>query len=112
MPVEDPTIEWSERRSPYRKVATIRIDRQTFDTPEQQEFCENLSYTPWHAVADHRRALGLGSVQRLHLGATDVDDEVQLVLAVLQGVVGIAGAVGLVRFPGCASMGSQQEGAA
>ena len=30
MPVEDPTIRWKERASPFRKVATIRIPPQEF----------------------------------------------------------------------------------
>jgi catalase len=51
MPIEDATIEW---KSPYHKVATIIIPPQTFDSPEQMEFCENLSYTPWHALPEHQ----------------------------------------------------------
>ena len=59
MPVENPTIAWDEAASPFRKVATIRIPAQTFDTPEQMTFCENLSYTPWHALPEHERVLVL-----------------------------------------------------
>jgi Catalase len=58
MPIEDPTIEW---HSPYHKVATLTILPQIFDTPAQQEFCENLSYTPWHALPEHRP---LGGINR------------------------------------------------
>lgn len=41
MPVEDPRVPWDEKRSPFRKVARIRIPRQTFDSPAQMEFCKN-----------------------------------------------------------------------
>ncbi len=51
MPIEDSTIEWT---SPFYKVATLKIPPQTFDSPEQMEFCENLSYTPWHALPEHQ----------------------------------------------------------
>ena len=51
MPVEDPTVEWN---SPFIKMATIRIPVQKFDTPEQNEFGDNLSFNSWHALAEHR----------------------------------------------------------
>ena len=58
MPIEDPTVEWP---SPWQKVATIHIPAQNFDTPEQQAFGENLSFTPWHSLPAHRP---LGGVNR------------------------------------------------
>ncbi len=61
MPVEDPTIRWSEKRSPFIPVAKIKIPIQVFDSAEQMDFCENLSFTPWHALPEHRP---LGGVNR------------------------------------------------
>jgi hypothetical protein len=58
-PVEDATHLW---QCPAQRVATIRIHRQSFDSPEQMDFCENLSFNPWHALAEHRP---LGSLNRL-----------------------------------------------
>jgi hypothetical protein len=54
MPIEDASIEWPERLSPFVPVARITIPRQRFDLPEQLAFAGALSYNPWHAVADHR----------------------------------------------------------
>ena len=54
MPVEDPTVVWDETASPYQKAATIRIPSQSFESMEQMQFCENLSFTPWHALCEHR----------------------------------------------------------
>lgn len=54
MPIEDPSIEWKEEDSPYKTVATISIAPQQFDTEEQQQFCEDLSFSPWNALAAHR----------------------------------------------------------
>jgi hypothetical protein len=51
MPVEDPTVIWE---SPLIKVATIRIPTQVFDTPEQNEFGDNLSFNTWHTLPEHR----------------------------------------------------------
>ncbi len=60
--VEDSMTEWKESQAPFYKVATIRIPQQVFDTPAQNEFCENLSFSPWHAVAEHKP---LGVTNRL-----------------------------------------------
>lgn len=54
MSVEDSMTEWQEAKAPFYKVATIRIPKQEFDTPEQNQFCENLSFSPWHALAEHK----------------------------------------------------------
>jgi catalase len=54
MPIEDPSIEWRESESPYITIATIKIPAQSFDTDEQQQFCEDLSFSPWHTLAAHR----------------------------------------------------------
>ena len=54
MSVENSTIEWKEAQAPFYKVASILIPQQDFDTEEQNRFCENLSFTPWHALAEHR----------------------------------------------------------
>ena len=65
MPVEDPSIIWDENLSPFRKVATVRIPVQHFDTPEQMNFCENLSFTPWHSIPEHRPLGGLNRARKV-----------------------------------------------
>lgn len=49
MSVERSMIEWDENESPFQKVATLTIPKQAFDLPAQDEFCANLSFSPWHA---------------------------------------------------------------
>lgn len=61
MSVENATEEWAEEDAPFIKIATITIPRQTFATPERDQFGENLSFTPWHALPQHRP---LGAVNR------------------------------------------------
>ena len=65
MPVEDPTIPWKERASPFVKVATIRIPPQEFTAPARKTFGENLSFTPWHALPAHRPLGGINRVRRV-----------------------------------------------
>jgi len=61
MSVEDARTEWREREAPFHKVATIRIPQQTFATAARDALAENLSFSPWHALPQHRP---LGSVNR------------------------------------------------
>lgn len=50
MPIQDTTVVWSEEKSPFVPVARVHIPRQEFDSPQQNELCEDLSFNPWHAV--------------------------------------------------------------
>ena len=65
MPIEDPRREWSEADSPFRKLATIRILQQDCDSPQQRAFAENLSFTPWHALPEHRPLGGINRARKL-----------------------------------------------
>lgn len=58
MPIENPTVPWP---APFIKLAELKIPSQVFDTPEQREFGENLSFNPWHSLPEHRP---LGSFNR------------------------------------------------
>ena len=64
MPVEDATVEWDETVSPFRKVATVRIPGQSFESPERMEFCENLAFNPWRCLAEHRPLGGLNRARK------------------------------------------------
>lgn len=69
MPLDDPSVAWSEDRSPLVRVATIRIPPQRFATPERTAFGENLSYSPWHCLPAHTP---LGHFNRARRRAYDV----------------------------------------
>ena len=58
MPIEDPTVEWT---SPFIKIATIYIPKQVFNSPLQEAYGQNLSFTPWHCIQEHKP---LGGVNR------------------------------------------------
>lgn len=63
-PIENPTVLWKESEAPFVDVARITIPKQTFDTPAQQTFCENLSYTPWHTLPEERPVGGINRMRR------------------------------------------------
>ncbi|HLZ10473.1 MAG TPA: catalase family protein [Chloroflexota bacterium] len=54
MPIENASVVWPERLSPFISVATIRLPIQRFDSPGQLAFADNLSFNPWHAIPEHR----------------------------------------------------------
>ena len=65
MPIENGLVPWAEEVSPFLKVATIKILRQSFDSPEQMVDCDNLSFTPWHSLPEHRPLGSISRVRRL-----------------------------------------------
>jgi hypothetical protein len=64
MPVEDPTVEWSESDSPFIPVARVEIPKQDIAPALADNFCENLSFTPWHALPAHEPIGGLNRVRK------------------------------------------------
>jgi len=62
MPIEDATKLWDAKTSPYIQVAQINIPKQEFESKEQMQFCEDLSFTPWHSLPEHKP---LGATNRV-----------------------------------------------
>jgi hypothetical protein len=73
MPVNDATVSWDQKASPFEKVATLTIPQQVFwpatgmpehvlaRTIEMMELGENMSFMPWHGIVDHEP---LGDINR------------------------------------------------
>ena len=59
MPIEDAGPRWSERKSPFVKVATLQIPKQDFGSKKRQEVAESLSFSPGHALPAHAPLGGL-----------------------------------------------------
>ena len=68
MPVEDSTVAWDVRVSPFIKVATIRIPKQVFDSDRQIEFAETLSFNPWHSLPEHQPIGGMNRIRKAVYG--------------------------------------------
>jgi hypothetical protein len=47
-------VRWPEKLSPFIPAARLHIPRQTFDSPAQLAFANNLSLNPWHCIPEHR----------------------------------------------------------
>ncbi len=65
MPIEDGFAVWDESVSPFRKVATLTLPKQQFDSPEQMKCCENSSFNPWHCLPEHRPMGAINRTRRI-----------------------------------------------
>jgi hypothetical protein len=63
-PIEDASIEWQVRDSPYHRVGLIRIPRQRFDTAERARQGEQVAFNPWHCLAAHTPIGGMNRARR------------------------------------------------
>jgi hypothetical protein len=62
MPVEDPTVEWDEKMSPFVPVATFEVEPQIAWRSGASERTEDaLSFSPWHGLAAFQP---LGAINR------------------------------------------------
>lgn len=64
MPVEDATVMWSEKESPFETVADLRLFRQEVDTPARRAAEESLSFSVWHAIPEHEPLGGINRVRK------------------------------------------------
>jgi hypothetical protein len=61
-PIEDASVAWDEKESPYIPVARISAPAQTtFSASTNDASDHQLSFSPWHGLAAHRP---LGSISR------------------------------------------------
>jgi hypothetical protein len=59
MPIEDASQRWDEAKSPFLKVATLRLPMQRFRNDKRAQQAEALSFSPAHALAAHAPLGGL-----------------------------------------------------
>lgn len=64
MPIENATVRWPEKLSPFITVATVYIPKQSFNSEAQFKFAQNLKMNPWHCLPEHRP---LGNQNRARL---------------------------------------------
>lgn len=73
--IEDATKSWDTVKSiPVARI-TIPAPQTGLGTPEHIQECEELVFTPWHAVADHQP---LGSINRLRYAIYKASAETRL----------------------------------
>jgi hypothetical protein len=62
MPIEDASVAWPEKDSPYVTVARIEVDPQeSWSDKHQAEIDRSMSFSPWHCLAAHQP---LGGIMR------------------------------------------------
>jgi len=61
MPIEDSSVRWPEKLSPFIPVATVHIPKQHFESEALIEFTKRLKMNPWHCLEEHKP---LGNLNR------------------------------------------------
>lgn len=65
MPIEDASVAWDEKQSPYRTVATLTVEPQpAWQEPESEAEEDRLSFSPWHGLAAHQPLGGVNRARR------------------------------------------------
>ena len=65
MPIEDASVVWNEKASPFRTVATLVVDPQTgWEHGASDHLEDALSFAPWHGLADHQPLGGINRARR------------------------------------------------
>ncbi len=62
MSIDDTTILWKEKESPFFTVGRLTVKHQIINFEKQYDFCENLRFSPWNGLAVHRP---VGCINRL-----------------------------------------------
>ena len=75
MPIEDSTVPWPEKLSPYLTVAKISVPKQTAWSDERSaKIDDNMAFSPWHCLAAHQP---LGSINRVRKAAYQASSELR-----------------------------------
>lgn len=53
-PIENASVVWETEISPEIPVADVYLRKQDFDNSVRDEFCESLSFNPWHGISAHQ----------------------------------------------------------
>jgi hypothetical protein len=72
MPVNDVTVEWPEKLSPYVTVARVHVPRQDISGPENFERGDALAFNQWRVTAEHRPLGEIMDVRRIYSASAKV----------------------------------------
>lgn len=61
-PIEYAKYAWP---TPFETIAMLTLPAQDFTAPEQLNFCQYLTYTPWHCIPEHQPLGGIQRCQKL-----------------------------------------------
>ena len=72
MPVNELTVEWPEKLSPFVTVGRVHIPRQDISGPENLERGEALAFNQWRVTSDHRPLGEIMHVRRIYSASAKV----------------------------------------
>jgi hypothetical protein len=72
MPVNDVTVEWPEKLSPFVTVARVRLPRQDISGPENFEKDDALAFNQWRVTDEHRPLGEIMQVRRVYSASAKV----------------------------------------
>ncbi len=64
MPIEDASVVWDRKLSPFKRVATLIIEDQNFLSAEAMGACEQMSFNPWQSLPEHQPLGGINRVRK------------------------------------------------
>ena len=72
MPVNDATVEWPEKLSPFVTVGRVHLPRQDISGPENFEKGDALAFNQWRVTADHRPLGEIMDVRRIYTASAKI----------------------------------------
>ena len=72
MPVNDVTVEWPEKLSPFVPVGRVHLPRQDISGPDNFEKGDALAFNQWRVTADHRPLGEIMNVRRVYSASAKV----------------------------------------
>lgn len=64
MPIDDVSMEWLEKDSPFVKVAEINIPPQILQTHQRSQLAESISFSPANSLYEHR---AIGNINKARI---------------------------------------------
>ena len=64
-PIEHASREWKEQDAPPVHVGDLRLPAQDITGERREQFCERLSYNPWHGLTAHQPMGHINRARRL-----------------------------------------------
>jgi hypothetical protein len=72
MPVNNATVEWPEKLSPFVTVGRVHLPRQDISGPENFEKGDALAFNQWRVTSDHRPLGEIMDVRRIYSASAKV----------------------------------------
>jgi hypothetical protein len=72
MPVNDVTVEWPEKLSPFVTVARVHVPRQDISGPENFDRGDALAFNQWRVTSEHRPLGEIMDVRRIYSASARV----------------------------------------